>query len=208
VDRLLIWEGERGSPGGWRTEAAEVELKDGALRATGTQLAIDPLPYRLEYRLDASGEGYVTRSLRIAAAGEGWERRLHLQRDPCGEWTVEIGSEGDLDLSPPGGDAAGFGGALDCDLGFSPLTNTMPMLRHGLHRQPGRADLVMVWISVPDLGVHAMHQRYEHLGADSDGAVVRYASVEHGRATFTADLELDHDGLVRHYPGLARRVTA
>jgi hypothetical protein len=36
---------------------------------------------------------------------------------------------------------------------------------------------------------------------------VRYASVEDGRETFTADLELDRDGLVLHYPGLARRVT-
>jgi hypothetical protein len=46
------------------------------------------------------------------------------------------------------------------------------------------------------------------LGVDSGGAIVRYASVERGRETFTAELELDHDGLVRHYPGLARRVTA
>jgi uncharacterized protein len=208
VDRLLIWEGERGWAGGWRAEAAVVELEDGALRAAGTQLAIDPLPYRLEYQLDASGEGYVTRSLRIVAAGERWKRRLCLERDPCGEWVVEIGSEGEPGLPPPGGDAAESGGALDCDLGFSPLTNTMPVLRHHLHREPGRVDFVMVWISVPDLGLHALHQRYEHLGADSDGAIVRYASVEHGRVTFTAELELDHDGLVRHYPGLARRVTA
>ena len=48
---FLIWAGERGWAGGWRTEAAEVELDAGALRATGTQLATDPLPYRLDYRL-------------------------------------------------------------------------------------------------------------------------------------------------------------
>ena len=47
-------------------------------------------------------------------------------------------------------------------------------------------------------------QRYEHLGGGSDGATVRYASVEDGCETFTADLELDHDGLVCRYPGLAR----
>ena len=208
MDRLLIWEAEPGWAGGWRTEAAEVELKDGALRATGTQLAINPLPYRLDYRLDASGEGFATRSLRVTAAGARWTRRLHLGRDPCGEWSVEVASGGELGLPPPGGDAAGFGGALDCDLGFSPLTNAMPVLRHRLHRQPGKVDFVMVWIAVPDLSVHAVHQRYEHLGVDGDGAILRYASVENGRETFTAELELDQDGLVRHYPGLARRVTA
>ena len=208
MDRLLIWAGERCWAGGWRTEAAEVELDEGALRATGTQLATNPLLYRLDYRLDASGPAFITRSLRIAAAGEGWERRLCLERDPSGEWTTEIGSEGGPGPPAPSGDDPGLGGALDCDIGFSPLTNTMPVLRHLLHRQPGRVDFVMAWISVPDLRVHALHQRYEHLGADSDGATVRYASVEDGRETFTADLELDGAGLVRHYPGLARRVTA
>ena len=101
----------------------------------------------------------------------------------------------------PGGDVAEFGGALDCDLGFSPLTNTMPVSRHRLHRESGRVDFVTVWISVPDLGVHALHQRYEHLGVDTDGAIVRYASVEERRETFTAELEIDPDGLVRRYPG-------
>jgi uncharacterized protein len=198
--RLLIWAGEPGWAGGWRAETARVELGEGALRATGTQLATAPLPYRLDYRLDASGAGYVTRSLEIAAAGEGWERGLRLERDPGGAWTAEASGQGELD-------AAGLGEALDCDLGFSPLTNTMPVLRHGLHRHPGRVDCMMAWVSVPDLALHASHQRYEHLRADGDGATVRYTSVEGGRETFTADLEVDHDGLVRHYPGLARRVT-
>jgi hypothetical protein len=208
VERLLIWAGDPGWAGGWRTETAQVELGDGVMRATGTQLATDPLPYRLDYRLDASGHDYVTRSLRIAAAGEGWERRLRLERDPGGEWVAAVGIEGEPALPAPGGEVAGLVAALDCDLGFSPLTNTMPVLRHGLHRQPGRVDFVMVWISVPDLGVHTLHQRYEHVGANSDGATVKYASMEDGRETFTADLELDAEGLVRHYPGLARRVTA
>jgi uncharacterized protein len=205
--RLVIWAGERGWAPGWRAEVAEVEFGDG-LCARGTQLATDPLPYRVDYRLDASAEGCITRSLRITAVGEGWERRLGLERDTRGKWTAEVDSEGEVDLAAPGGDAVVLGEALDCDLGFSPLTNAMPVLRHCLHRRPGHADLVVAWISVPDLGVHVSHQRYEHLGVTSDGARVRYASVENGREAFTAELELDHDGLVRHYPGLARRVTA
>jgi uncharacterized protein len=162
VERLLIWAGEQGWAGGWRAETAQAELDERALRASGTQLGTDPLPYRLDYRLDASGEGYVTRSVRIAASGEGWARRLQLQRNPGGDWTREVGSEGELDLPAPG-DASDLGEALDCDLGFSPLTNTMPVLRHDLHRRAGRVDFVMAWISVPDLRVHASHQRYEHL---------------------------------------------
>ena len=128
MERLLIWAGERGWAGGWRTEAAQVELDEGALRATGTQLATDPLPYRLDYRLDASGPAFITRSLWIAAAGDGWERRLRLKRDPSGEWTAEMGSEGEPAPPAPCGDDPDLGGALDRDLGFSPLSNTMPVL--------------------------------------------------------------------------------
>jgi hypothetical protein len=114
ADRLLIWAGEPGWAGG-----------------------------RPDYRLDASADGCVTRSLHIAAVGEGWERRLRLERDPGGEWTAEVDSEGELDLPVPGGDALDLGEALDCDLGFSPLTNTMPVLRHRLRRRrewPGAAS--------------------------------------------------------------------
>ncbi|MGH2951309.1 MAG: putative glycolipid-binding domain-containing protein [Solirubrobacterales bacterium] len=214
MSRLLIWTGEQGWAGGWRTEAARVEFADGGLRATGTQLALDPVPYRLEYRLDAEGEGFVTRSLRVEAGGDGWERRLRLERDPGGEWTAEVGGEGELDLPAPGGDTSRLSEALDCDLGLSPLTNSMPVLRHRLHREPGNVDFVMAWVSVPELEVHAMAQRYGHLGegeggagTSEGGAMVRYASVEDGEEIFTAELELDHDGLVRHYPGLARRLS-
>lgn len=43
-------------------------------------------------------------------------------------------------------------GALDCDLGRSPLTNLMPARRHHLHEHPGAAQFLMAWVSVPDLG--------------------------------------------------------
>jgi uncharacterized protein len=208
VNRLLIWTGERGWAGAWRTETAQVALDEGALRAIGTQVATDPVPYQLDYRLDASGEGFVTRSLRIVARGEGWERRLHLERHPNGDWSADVDSEGKPDLPASSADVPDLGEALDCDLGFSPLTNTMPVLRHDLHRHPGRVEFVMAWVSVPDLGVHASHQLYEHVHPSGDGATVKYASVEDGHEAFTADLELDGEGLVRRYPGLAQRVTA
>jgi hypothetical protein len=39
----------------------QVALDGGALSSTGTQVAVRQLPYQLDYRLDASGEGYGTR---------------------------------------------------------------------------------------------------------------------------------------------------
>ena len=86
---------------------------------------------------------------------------------------------------------------LDIDLALSPLTNAMPILRHRLHEQPGAVDFTMAWVDVPSLTVHESRQRYEHVAP----GVVRYSD-----DSFSAELELDADGLVVRYPGLAERV--
>jgi hypothetical protein len=180
--RDLLWRGVDT----WRAEAATIELAADGLIATGTQLGAEPQPYRLDYRLDASA-GHVTRSIVVVARGDGWRRELELRRDSDGVWSGT-------------GGAAALAGALDCDLGFSPLTNTLPIRRSGLHRHAGAEDFVMAWISVPDLAVSASAQRYEHVRP----GVVRY--VDRGTFDgFTAALEVDEDGLVLRYPGLAER---
>jgi uncharacterized protein len=61
----------------------------------------------------------------------------------------------------------------------------------------------MAWVSVPDLRVTASKQRYEHVRTDDEGATVRFLEVDRD---FTADLELDSDGLLAFYPALSRRV--
>jgi uncharacterized protein len=201
VRRLLLWRGLDE----WRAEAACVDLDDRGVRATGTQLGVDPVPYRLDYELDAS-DGFVTRTLEVEATGGGWTRSMRLERDG-GVWRCVTEEEGEAPLPPAGGEVAALGEALDCDLGFSPLTNTMPIRRHALHESPGAEDFVMAWVAVPELGLHASAQRYEHVRRHDDGAVVRF--VDRGLFEgFTAELELDSDGLVRVYPGLARRVEA
>jgi hypothetical protein len=73
----------------------------------------------------------------------------------------------------------------------------MPVRRHRLHEQPGKVDLAVAWVALPDLTVHVSKQRYEHL----EPGRVRFTS-----GYFAADLELDEDGLVVFYPGLASRV--
>jgi hypothetical protein len=200
--RLLLWRGLDV----WRAEVASVELTDQGVRASGTQLGVDPVPYRLDYRLDASG-GFVTRSLEVDATGEGWSRRLRLGRGGDGAWRCETGGEGDARLPPAGAEVEKLRGALDCDLGFSPLTNLMPVRRHSLHERQGGVDFLMAWVSVPDLGLHASRQRYEHVRREGERAIVRFLDLGL-HAGFTSELELDRDGLVLTYPQLARRVQA
>jgi hypothetical protein len=165
MSRLCLWT----ALDGWRVEVASVDLWSHGLRAVGTQLGVDPVPYRL------------------------------------GNWRSESAEEGDVDLPQVGGDAEALSGARDCDLAFSPLTNTMPIRRHALHVRPGAVDYLMAWVSVPDLGLHASRQRYEHVRRQAEEAVVRYVDIGADRG-FTSELVLDEDGLVLVYPHLARRL--
>jgi uncharacterized protein len=198
--QFLTWRGLDA----WRVEAATVTLAAEGLIAEGTQIGSDPVPYRLDYRLDAS-EGFVTRSLVVTARGQGWWREVSLQHDGNGAWTCEGRAEGALDAPEPGGDVATFAGAVDCDLGYSPVTNFMPIRRSGLNRRAGAEDFLMAWVSVPDLSVVGSGQRYEHVRMTDHGSVVRY--VDRGLFDgFTAELELDRDGVVVVYPELAERV--
>jgi hypothetical protein len=82
------------------------------------------------------------------------------------------------------------------DLGYSPLFNSLPVRRDSLHERGAARDYVMAWVEVPSLAVRRSDQRYEPLG---DG-FVRFSS-----GTFSADIELDEEGLVLRYPGLAER---
>ncbi|MGW1175653.1 putative glycolipid-binding domain-containing protein [Kitasatospora sp. NPDC002543] len=172
-------------------ETSWIDLGPTALTARGRVAAAEPAPYWLDYRLD-TGDGFTTRRMHVTAHTPDTTRTLDLRRDEAtGRWSVDGTPRPDLD------------GALDCDLGLSPLTNTPPVLRHALHRGPGEHHFLMAWIRVPDLVVVPSSQTYTHLHRHEDGgATVRYAAGD-----YRADLRLDADGLVADYPGLAHRLT-
>jgi hypothetical protein len=202
VRRFVAW--TKPDPAG--AEAVSVTLEQDRLSAVGTAIGSDPEPYRLDYEL-VTGPAFVTRLVRVTSAGDGWSRSLQLSHDGGGAWTVETTRQGTTSLADPGGDGDQFAGALDPDLGLSPLFNTMPVLRHGLlETESGAHDLVMVWISVPDLGLHRSPQRYTHRRAAGETpAVVLFEAVGDG-ADFRADIQFDSDGLVLDYPHVATRI--
>ncbi|MET9515810.1 putative glycolipid-binding domain-containing protein [Streptomyces sp. NPDC002994] len=165
-------------------ETAWIELDGSTLRARGRVVGTVPEPYWITYELKTVDD-FVTQRLQATAEMTDMTAELDLRRAEDGRWTVD------------GEPAPDLYGALDCDLGLSPLTNTMPVLRHALHRTPGEREFLMAWIHVPDLTVRPNRQTYTHLSASR----VRYAS-----GTYRADLTLDADGLVVAYPGLAKRL--
>jgi uncharacterized protein len=192
--QTVIWRGLDG----FRAEYCDVSLYADRLLARGIQIGVDPQPYRVQYALDTAS-GFDTARLTVDAQGEGWSRRLDLIRDSRAGWHVTADGQGTDELPDPGCEPADIAEARDCDLGFSPLTNSMPVLREGLRDGRGPVDLIMAWVSVPDLRVIRSEQRYEPI----DERRVRYV----GRhRDFVGELELDDDGLVVVYPGLAERV--
>ncbi|GAA1557574.1 putative glycolipid-binding domain-containing protein [Actinomadura kijaniata] len=186
-------------------ELVEVEVGGGRLVASGAAVGGGAVPYRLEYEL-TTGDRFVTARLLVQAHGvDGgtgpWRRWLELVNRPEGEWTVNARAEGHVALPPPGGDAGELGGALDCDLGLSPLTNTMPVLRGGFLDGGGPVEHLMAWVSVPDLAVHPSWQTYEFVRRDGERSVVRYSS-----PGFTREIVFGADGIVLDYPSIGRRV--
>jgi hypothetical protein len=196
----------------WRrldTTGAEHALIDErvGLRARGTIVAAAPLAYTLGYEL-LTDDAWASARLAVTVEGAGWLRTVKLER-AGGRWRVTASEQGDLDaalvsagharVELPGCEEPGeLFDALDVDLGYSPLTNTLPLRRLGLlGAAPGTTQAVaMAWVLVPSLQVVAAKQRYTVLGEGR----VRYES-----GTFAADLTIDGDGYVTRYPGLAER---
>jgi hypothetical protein len=174
--RFLAWRGLDE----WRAEGCTVERGDHGLRAVGVQVGVS---YQLDYGLE-TGPELFTRRLVVTVKDAAGERGVLLERsEGGGVWTANGEPLPDVE------------GALDIDLALSPLTNYMPAARLG--EKP--ADHVMAWVDVPSLEVIRSPQRYEPISPRR----VRYVGLDDG---FTAELDLDADGFVLHYPGLAGRV--
>lgn len=182
-----------------RVDLACVELGTASMRAIGSARA---RYFSSSWEVDVA-DGWVTRALRVTTRGFGWERSLDLTRSDTGEWVAETSTRGDIDLPPPGlTDTGSLDGAVDCDLGLCPVTNTMPIRRLGLlERDVGETRLVMAWVEVPSLRVRRSDQVYAS-GPPSDRSQVRYRSLN---SEFAAQLSVDVDGFVVDYPTLARR---
>jgi hypothetical protein len=198
VERSITWSKQ----GGHDLESVRVRLERGRLTAVGEATGSAPVRYSLDYELTTAAS-YATTKLAIRARGDGWSRWLHLKRTSKGVWHARHQARGVVTLPAPGGDMFPLEGAIDCDLAWSPLTNTMPVLRHDLLQGGGPVDFLMAWVSVPDLHVHPSAQRYTFLRRDGDHSVVRYESITSG---FVADITFDSNGLVVDYPGLGRRI--
>jgi len=198
----------------WRrldSDGSDLALVDDrrGLTAHGVAVAAGPVPHAVRYDL-VTDEAWASVRLEVTAEGAGWLRTIRLER-AAGRWRATTAEQGDLDaaLVAAGQARVGLPGteeperlvdAVDIDLGNAPLFNTLPVRRLGLLGEPAGTvhKLLMVFVRVPSLEILPVEQIYTVLG---DGRI-NYAS-----DSFTADLTVDGNGWVVHYPGLAERAS-
>lgn len=157
--------------------------------AEGLVLGIEyATPFRLWYQVWTDSAWNVRECLLQVGGEKG--QTLHLYSDGQGHWTDAAG------VACPTLDSC-----LDIDISSTPFTNTLPVRRLALI--PGESeDLLVAYITVPDLSIRPVQQRYTCLSRTASGGIYRYEGLE---SNFTADLLVDAQGLVVDYPGIWKR---
>ena len=118
--------------------------------------------------------------------GAVYELRYRLEPDRL---VLELVGGSSLELA--------FGDADFFDLGWSPLFNSLPVIRDGLLEDGRPRVYTMRWVEVPPLEVTKSEQRYEPLG----NGHVRFTAGD-----FAAEIRFDELGYVVDYPGIATRL--
>jgi hypothetical protein len=180
----------------WWTPLQQVGLEQLHLVENETGVVADGLvlgierttPFRLWYQVWTDSNWNVKECLLQVGGEKG--KTVHLYTDGQGHWTDASGVA-----------YSALDGCLDIDISYTPFTNTLPIRRLAL--TPGEsADLLVAYITVPDLSIRPVQQRYTYLSRTDSGSIYRYEGLE---SNFTADLLVDEQGLVVDYPGIWKR---
>jgi hypothetical protein len=170
-------------------EYVRLQTGDKAVIADGWIIHLDEKSYRIQYRIESDSQWRV-RKLEMTTVGEP-TRKLSLHSDASGHWIDDQGET-----------VASLAGCVDIDIYASPFTNTLAIRRLAL--KPEQAETILVaFVTLPDLKVTAVPQRYTLRTVDQNGAFYHYEGLDSG---FQTDLPVDSDGLVIDYPGIANRI--
>jgi uncharacterized protein len=161
-----------------------------AVVAVGVVLGVaDGKPFDLTYQVRVD-QSWRVQACELHVAGAS-SHELLLIADGMGHW-----------LDATGAELPALEGCLDIDIAVTPFTNTLPVRRLAL--EPGQSEEITVaYISVPDLSVRAVRQRYTLQARTDAGSTYRYEGLE---SDFKADVTVNADGLVVDYPPIWRRV--
>jgi hypothetical protein len=141
-----------------------------------------------EHRLELARVEIEGGDMRASGTQIGVAYELRYELEP-GRLRLEVVGERSREVALDGADFF--------DLGYSPLLNSLPVVRDRLLEGGPARDYVMRWVEVPSLEVSESAQRYEPL----DERTIRFSQTD-----FTALLTFGSDLLVERYEGLAERL--
>lgn len=171
-------------------EHVRLLLKDQEIVADSVIIGVhNHIPFSLQYNIVCDSNWRVRELFLKLLSDNG--KSINIQSDGQGHWTTITG----IPISS-------LEGCIDIDISATPLTNTLPIRRLGIN--PGQsAELLVAYVSIPEMELTSDRQRYTCLESHAHGALYRYESLE---SDFSAVLPVDSDGLVIDYPGLFKRV--
>lgn len=139
---------------------------------------VEEKPARIDYQVLFDRQG-LTQSVNVDEIGGPGEQHLQLVVDEHRTWFWN------------GKELPECSGFSDVDLGFSPVTNTLPIRR--LNLQPGESQTISAaWVRFPEFDVIPFPQRYTRMGNNR----YRFESL---LSDFKAELVVDERGLVHQY---------
>lgn len=143
------------------------------------------LPFKMDYEIELTKD-WVINAFLIRSSLFNMDQTLSLKHDGYGRWFGE------------GKEWKNLEGCTDIDISVSPFTNSLPVNR--LKSSVSESQVVnVVYIDIPEFRISREQQLYTRLDKNS----YRFTN---DSGDFTADIQMDNDGLVVHYPGLFDRV--
>jgi hypothetical protein len=184
---MLTWRAQDVS----RMESVRVQLSGKRLKANGRIVAAasETNPAFAAYYDLQTDEAGATKRLGMTVTLAERERQLAIARDEENMWLV---------TDHQGERRAGYDGALDVDVVFSPFFNALPVRRLGVHERADSVTLPTVYVNVPDMTVTAALVSYTSEGR-LDGIKLRSPVAD-------TVVSVDKEGFIVDYPGLAERI--
>jgi hypothetical protein len=141
----------------------------------------EQLPCRLDYQIIGDSHWHTA-----SCAVSGWLGEAQI--------AIEINTESHGKWFLNGSECSGVEGCLDVDLNFSPSTNLLPIRRLALAVGEA-AQVKAAWLRFPSFELEPLEQVYQRISERT----YRYSSAG---GAFVAELAVNSQGFVTHYPNL------
>jgi hypothetical protein len=174
-------------------ESVRVQLSGKRLKANGRIVAAasETNPAFAAYYDLQTDEVGATKRLGMTVTLAERERQLAIARDEENMWLV---------TDHQGEHRAGYDGALDVDLVFSPFFNALPIRRCGLTKRADSIAVPTIYVRLPEMSVSSATVSYSSAAPGADEGIKVHSP------TSEVTLTVDADGFIVDYPGLAERI--